>query len=269
MKKIGVFVFLLFSIVLASCGRQNNVSHNNLNKKQVNLPVISTTATTGIFVSVSDSHMYSHKWPLAVSGSYYFNPIYFYVVPSNFNNFLKAYSTLWSLNKVYYYDENGWAQAWLVVYVLRNYFKLKNVSLLENAKLNSMLKYWQKIRKIPIFRKFLQTQEITWGYIWTGKYLIVYNPFLIHFKTGDLLLYSSDIWTMKESKFYQNSTWVNIESFDWSKLLTINKWLKSKDQIKRLLKPLQLQKYKRIFIYYPKYWYRSGVLALYLQENYK
>jgi len=83
-----------------------------------------------------------------------------------------------------------------------------------------------------------------------------------------LLLYSCDIWTMKEDSFYKNSTWVNIESFDWSKLLTIDKWLKPKSEIASLLKPLQLHKYKRVFIYYPKYRYRSGVLALYLQENY-
>lgn len=265
LKKI---VALFLTLFLASCGlNQNNTLSVNTHPKIEKLPAISTSATTWVFVSVSDPHIYSHSWPLAVSWSYYFNPMPFYHFKWNLNYFHTAYNSLWNKVKVYYYDENAWAQAGLVVYVLRNYFHLKNVSLLENAKLHSMLKFKQKIFNIP-YTSFATGENITWWYIGTGKFLIVYNPKLIKFKTGDLLLYSSDIWTMKEDRFYQNSTGVNIESFDWSKLITINKWLKPKSEIKKLLKPLQLDKYKRVFIYYPHYRYRSGVLALYLQENY-
>ena len=265
MKK---FLLIFTTLLLSACGNTNHISKEKISLKNTDLPAISTYAETGIFVSVSDPHIYSHKGPLAISGSYYFDPRFFYYPVWNLNKFKKAYSSKWVLSKVYYYDENGWAQAWLVVYVLRNYYWLKNVSLLENDWISKKIKFWQKIYPIP---PYLNSKifNVTWWYLWTWKYLIVYNPKLIKFKTGDLLLYSSDIWTMKEDNFYQNATWINIEEFDWSKLLTIYKGLKPKSEIDKLLKPLQLGKYKRVFIYYPKYRYRSAVLALYLQENYK
>jgi hypothetical protein len=270
MKKI---LLLLFIILLSGCSflkNDNNTLSNNkiYQSKQIILNSISTWWNIDwIMVSVSDPHIYSKSWPLAISGSYYFNPRTYYIYPSNLNLFQKAYYPGWDKYKVYYYDENAWAQAGLVVYVLRNIYHKQNVSLIESSFIKKNIKYKQKINPIISFNKF-KNIPVTWWYIWTGKYLIVYNPNLIKFQTSDLLLYSSDIWTMKQDPFYKNSNWVNINSFYWSKLIDINWDLKSKEHIEKLIKPLQLDKYKRVFIYYPKYWYRSGVLALYLQENY-
>ena len=267
MKKILLFILFILSFVLASCGWKNNISNISLQSEQVNLSSISTWNINWILVWVTDPHVYSKQGPLLVSWSYYFNPYNFYRFNKNLLTFMKAYSSNFDDKKVYYYDENDWAQAWIVVYVLRNVYNKENVSLWLNSKIDNLLKTWLSL--IPVNNTLTnKVQANTGWYIWIGKYLVVYDPTKINFQTGDLLLYSSDIWTMKQDSFYKNSIWVNIKSFYWSNLIDIMWWLKSKSKIDKLIKSLQLEKYKRVFIYYPKAWYRSWVLALYLQENY-
>jgi len=260
--------FLLLGIVvfLASCTSGQKISNKAVNPQ---LPAISNWAITWIYVAVSDPHIYSHMWPEVISGSFYFDPRYFYNPVKNLSIFSNAYYNLWNTHKVYYYDENGGAQAWLVVYILRNYFHKNNVSLLLSDKLQKLLKYHQKIKKIPKDLENLNFPVTGW-YLWTGKYRIVYDPTKINFKTWDLLLYSSDIWTMKNDAFYQKNNWkISIKSFDWSILLTIDKWIKPKSQVAQLLSGYNFERYNTVYIYYPNYRYRSAVLALYLQENYK
>ena len=263
MKKFVLF----FCLLLASCSFGNK-NHPITSQKDINLPAISTwIKSSWILVWVSDSHIYSKTWPKVYSWSYYFDPSNFYVYPLNIAAFKYAYSPTFDKKPVYYYDENDGAQAWMVVYVLRNIYHKKNISLVLNSNIKKKLTYWtyKDIENLidPPANYF------TWWFVWTWKYLVAYNPKLINFNTWDLLLYSSDLGTMKGDYFYKNLTWVNINSFPWDKLVDFDWNLKSKQEISKLLKPLQLSKYKKVYIYYPKYWYRSGILALYLQQNYK
>ena len=257
-------LFLLFIILffLSWC----TFKQVTLHKKDISikLPAISTgVVNNSIFVSVSDPHIFSQTGPLWISGSYYFNPRNFYLTNGNVSYILKAYSPIFNNFPVYYYDENNGAQAWIVVYVLRNILHKRNVSLLINSYVKSHLIHG-KFRQV---RNLLINNLIyTWWYIWTWKYVVVYDPTKIKFSTGDLLLYSSDLWTAKEDSFFQNSTGVDIKTFDWSKLIDIDWSLKSRKEINNMLKPLELNKYKKVYIYYPRYWYRSWVLALYLSQ---
>ena len=256
-----ILLFLLF--LLAACSNQKDLTTQTI--KYSILPSISVSAITGVYVAVSDPHSYSKTWPETISWSFYFNPQVFYSPVNNLSIFTNAYYSLWNTKKVYYYDENWGSQAWLLVYVLRNYFHKDNVSLLLSDQIQDLIKYKQLTHKIPKDLSSLNI-ELTWWYIWTGKYRIVYDPSKISFKTGDLLLYSSDLGTMKEDGFYQENKWkINMESFDWSKLLDIKKWLAPSK--KDLSKLSNLSNYKVVYIYYPRYRYRSWVLALYLQEN--
>lgn len=265
MKK---FVFLFFLVFLAWCNfvkKQNEEINKFDTKSNIQFDAVYTWKfIKWILVAVTDPHKYSKTWPLLISGSYYFDPYNFYYFNKNLYTFMKAYSSWFDWKQVFYYDENNWAQAGLVVYVLRKIYHKKNVSLWQNPP-RKMLKQWLAV--IPV--KNILTSKFdmaTWWYIWTWKYLVVYDPKLIHFKSGDLLLYSCDRWTMKLDEFYKNATWINIKSFYWSKLINIDWSLKSRKEIENLLKPLHLEKYKRVFIYYPKYRYRSWFLALYLSS---
>jgi len=260
MKKILLFASLLF--FLASCTSKQDITQNVVNN---NLEPISNSVENWVLVWVSDPHIFSHKGPLIYSWSYYFNPRIFYNLPSDLSVFTKAYSNNFDDKKVYYYDENDGAQAGIIVYVLRNIFHKNNVSLLLNGKIKRSLHY-SKWFKIPENILKVDKKVYTWWYIGTWKYLIAYNPSKIKFQTGDLLLYASDIGTMKLDSFYKQAKWLNIESLDWTKLISFEGNLKKIDEIQKITKPLNLQKYKRIFIYYPKYWYRSWILALILQN---
>ena len=88
MKKIILLIFVLF---LSACGN-THISHSKLKTNSISLPPISVSAATGIFVSVSDPHIYSNEGPLAISGSYYFDPRFFYYPVGNLNRFKKSYS---------------------------------------------------------------------------------------------------------------------------------------------------------------------------------
>lgn len=260
MKKI----LIVFLLLLSACTSHQYNKVWNI-QKNIDLPAISNWVNKWILVWVSDSHSYSKTWPKIYSWSYYFNPSNFYIYPVDISVFKQAYSWKFDNNPVYYYDENDGAQAWMVVYVLRNIYHKKNVSLLLNSNVKKTLKFGEKYKNISDYIKS-SSKLFTWWFVWTWRFLVAYNTKLIKFTTGDLLLYSSDIWTMKDSNFYKISTWVNIQAFDWTKLVDFNWNLKSKKEIDKLLKPLQLNKYKKIYIYYPKFWYRSGLLALYLQN---
>jgi len=258
---------IIFLFLLSSCGFKQYSQVKNI-QNPVNLPSISTWITEKwILVWVWDPHAYSKIWPKIYSWSYYFNPSSFYIYPLNISVFKLAYSPDFDDKPVYYYDENNGAQAWMVVYVLRDIYHKKNVSLVLNSNLKKNLTYW-KYRKIENLVN-PSKNFFTWWFVGTWKYLVAYNPKLINFNTWDLLLYSSDFWTMKQDYFYKNLTWVNINAFDWSKLVDFDWNLKSKQEISKLLKPLQLDKYNKIYIYYPRFWYRSGFLTLYLQKEFK
>ena len=266
MLKKGLYLLILFS--LASCWFVQKKVILNTKKIDNKLPAISTWASQWIFVWVSSPNQYSKQWPELLSGSYYFDPMNFFISQGNTSIFQNAYSSVWHWNKVYYYDENDGAQAGLVVYVLRNIYHKKNVSLLENAKLKSNLHYTHIFHNIYKENSVIK-QIFTWWFIWSWKYVIVYDISKIKFNTWDLLLFSSDLWTAKETKIYKNWTGINIKNFDWTKLLTFYWNLKSFKKTISIISPLNLQKYKKVFIYYPKYRYRSGVLALYLQQYFK
>ena len=139
---------------------------------------------------------------------------------------------------------------------------------MENAVIKSKLNYTHKFYNIVLKNK-ISKKLFTWGYIGTWKYLVAYDLKKINYKTWDLVLYSSDLGTMKLDKFYKTATGVNMESFDWTKLMSFSGNLLSFPKTKKMLNSLELTKYKRVFVYYPKYWYRSGVLALYLQQYFK
>ena len=88
MKKIILLIFVLF---LSGCGN-THISHPKIKSVSISLPPISRVASKGIFVSVSDPHIYSDEGPLAISGSYYFDPRFFYYPVGNLNRFKEAYS---------------------------------------------------------------------------------------------------------------------------------------------------------------------------------
>ncbi len=268
MKKL---VLLTLFLLLAGCNALHNkkdTKTTNIQWKHAILNNFSTWANEGIMVWLSSSNAYSHQWPKLLSGSYYFDPMNFFLPQVDVSLFNSTYSDLWSWVNVYYYDENDGAQAGLVVYVLRTIYHKKNVSLLENAVIKSKLNYTHKFYNI-ISKKLIPKNLFTWGYIGTWKYLVAYDLKKIKYKTGDLVLYSSDLGTMKLDKFYKTATGVNIESFDWTKLMSFSGNLLSFPKTKKMLNSLELTKYKRVFIYYPKYRYRSGVLALYLQQYFE
>ena len=268
MKK---FVLLTLFLLLAGCNTLHNkkdVKTTNIQWKQAILNSFSIWVNKWIMVWLSSPNAYSHQWPKLLSGSYYFDPMNFFLPQVDVSLFDRAYSNLWTWDNVYYYDENDGAQAGLVVYILRNIYHKKNVSLLENAVIKSKLHYTHKFYSI-VSKNYIPKKLFTWGYIGTWKYLVAYDLDKIKYKTGDLVLYSSDIGTMKLSKFYKTATGVNIESFDWTKLMTFSGGLLPLEKTKKLLTPLKLDKYRRVFVYYPKYRYRSGVLALYLQQYFK
>jgi len=248
-------------ISISACS--NNPQQNKININQ--LPPVSENANTGIFVNVSDPHIYSKKWPKALSGSYYFNPRKFYNTPK-LSIFRESYIKEFDDKKVYYYDDMDCANAGIITYVLRNIYKRDNVSCLLNSKLKKEIKYKQKLYSLSW--DFLNNvkESFTWGFIWTGKYLVVYDPSKINFKTGDLLLYASDKMTMENDDFFKkNKDKINIKNLYWSNLIDIQGWLKQ--NYKQVIKEKNLSNYNHIYIYYPKYWYRSGILALILEKK--
>ena len=268
MKKL---VLLSLFLLLAWCNTLHNTKDKNttnIQNKQAVLNNFSIWIEKWIVVWVSSPNAYSKQWPKLLSGSYYFNPMNFFLPQVDVSLFKQAYSNLFTWVNVYYYDENDGAQAGLVVYVLRNIYHKKNVSLLENTNIKSKLYYTHKFYTIAT-KDTISKDLFTWGYIWTWKYLIAYDLKRIKFKTWDLVLYSSDIGTMKLDRFYKTATGVNMESFDWTKLMSFSGNLLPFQKTKKLLNPLKLSKYDRVFVYYPKYRYRSGVLALYLQQYFK
>ena len=257
MKKIYfVFVLLLSFVLLGGCEKHWKI-HNQLSS------IVYTLSGDEKLFSLSFSNRIKwtiNKGPLLMSWSYWIDPTYLKLW-----KFEKYYDSGLDNKKVVYYDEYSWRRAGLIVYILREILHKKNVALYIPT--YKKLHFCETCKSLDLKGDF--KINFSWWYIWTWKYLVVYNPNLIKFDTGDLLLYSCDIWTMKEDGFYQNSTGVNINNFYWSKIIDINWKQKSREKIDLLLKPLNLAKYKRVFVYYPKYRYRSGILALYLQENYK
>ena len=249
-----------------SLNQKTNIQTQNYQQNYQTQPAIYTWNNPNwVLVAVSDPHIYSKTWPDILKWSFYFDPTNFYHFNKNLALFKNAYNKNFDWKKVFYYDENAWATAWLVVYVLRNIYNQKNVYLWINENIKKNL--W-KNSVIPVNNTLTSETEIApEGYIWTWKYLVVYDPYKIEFKTWDLLLYSIDLGTMKLDKFYKESKNVEIKNLYWSHLIDIYWNLKPSSEIKKLTKPLELEKYNRVFIYYPWAWYKGGVMALILQEN--
>jgi len=261
LKKI-LYIFLLL-FVLSWCW-QTKTDKVSLKLKDNNLPAISKSVN-GILVSVSDSHPYSKKWPKLLSGSYYFNPRTFYSFNGNASLFLKSYNFSFDKNRIYYYDDVNGYNASIVVYVLRNIFHKKNVSLVINSKLKQKLKYNQKFYSIQSTQ--ISNKLFTWWYIWTWKYLVVYNPNLVKFKTWDLILIPAYKIDFMDDVFYKkNKDKLNIKSIPLDNFFTFEWDLKPDLEIKKLISNLNLEKYKKVYIYYPRYWYKWALLALILDN---
>jgi len=268
-KKFLISMLAILSLFLVSCGDKQNSLSKKINweiQNQVVLNSIYTWIAHWIFVWVSDPHRYSKKGPLLISWSYYFDPFNFYKFAWDLNLFLKAYSSWFDWRQVFYYDDKDWLNAAIVVYVLRNFFWKKNVSLRISPKVRLSLKYWLPI--IPVKNVLSSKSKMfSWWAFGTGKFWIVYDPKKVNFKSGDLLLYVCDGWTMKSDIFYKNFTW-NVANFYLSHLINIDWSLKSKKEVYKMLKKkwINFHNYDRVYLYYPKYWRKSGIVALYFNN---
>ena len=261
MKKLKIFLLFFSLIFLLGCQKQieNHVS------RDINISwLVNTLSGDETLISLSSSNRIKwliDKWPLTLSWSYWIDSIYIKSMD------LDKYYYSWLDNKkVVYYDEYAWRRAGLIVYILRNILNNRNVALyIPNS---DELKYCQNCVSWNITWNF--NIDFSWWAIWTGKFRIVYDPTKVKFNSRDLLLYVSDAGTMKEDNFYKKFTW-NIANFYWSYLVDINWKLKSKKEVVELLKRkgINFADYERIYLYYPKYWWRSGIVALYFNEIFK
>jgi hypothetical protein len=257
MKK--VFVILISFVILLLFGCQKQVK-NDISKK-LNLPsIVNSLSWDEFLISLSSNRIrwMSDKWPLTLSWSWWIDPDYL-----KFKKLSKYYYSWCDDKKIVFYDEYAWRRAGFVVYILRDILNKKNVALyIPNYK---QLRHCKDCISLNITWDF--NINFSWWAIWTGKFWIVYDPTKITFTNRDLLLYVSDAGTMKDDSFYKKFSW-NVANFYWSYLVDVNWKLKPKQEVWKLLKKkwINFYNYDKIYLYYPKYWRRAWLPALYFSS---
>ena len=252
MKKLLTAFLLLLAIVLLNwCNTVTQKPQLNLNNNK---------SKEFVYIWLSDDYDVSWLWPKLFSGSYHITPKYLYKYKSDIESILKKYyDTSWDNKQVYYYDEYSWRKAAFIVLLLKSIWK-NNVSLIVKPK--QKLKHYKKFKTIKIVNPITQTVNYSSGYVSYWKYRLVVDISKISLLSWDLLLYTSDKWTMLSDKFYKSFSENNVKNLYWSNLIDINWNPKSKDFIEKIKKDLKLNDYKNIYLYYPKYFWRSAIVAL-------